>query len=118
MTIEKPAAVSGETNAAVLSERLRVAAILESPEGKRNVELATELALRTTLEPEAAKAILARAPSANPYLAAMALEGPIGLSAVTANLSTDPRAARLEEIKASAAAYNASRGFKPAKDEA
>ena len=42
----KLAAVSGDTNAAVLSERMRVSAILESVEGKKNPGMAQELALR------------------------------------------------------------------------
>ncbi len=109
----KPAAVSGDSNAAVLSERMRVSAILESPAGKRNVELATELALRTSLDAESAKAILAKTPIANPYEAAMAKEGPIGLSAATADFSpADPKEARLKEIKESMTAFNASRGYK------
>ena len=51
----KLAAVSGDLNAAVLSERLRVSAILESAEGKRNPAMAQELALRSPLDVETAR---------------------------------------------------------------
>jgi hypothetical protein len=102
-------AVSGDTNASVLSERMRISGILESPEGRRNPELASELALRTSLDIGQARGILAKAPAANPYLAAMQLQGPIdglGSSAATADFSSDPRAARLKEIEVSVAAFN------------
>jgi hypothetical protein len=108
-----PAAVSGDTNAAVLTERMRVAAIIESPEGKRNPGMATELALRTALDVESAKAILAQAPASNPYLAAMDREGPIGLSAATADFTNDPKAARMKELTESVASYNTTKGYKP-----
>ena len=108
----KLAAVSGDTNAAVLSERLRVSAILESAEGKRNPAMAQELALRSSLDAEAARRILAQAPSSNPYLDAMNRQGPINIGdGIGANVETfvnDPRAARLKEIDASMAAFNAS----------
>ncbi|MEW6395295.1 MAG: hypothetical protein AB1582_12160 [Pseudomonadota bacterium] len=111
MTIEPIAAVSGETNAAAFSERARISAILESPEGKRNPELAAELALRSPLDVENAKSILAKAPTANPYVAAMNEQGPIdGLGGTTATVDfqpEDPKAARLEEIKKNMAAFNA-----------
>jgi hypothetical protein len=117
MTKTTRAAVSGDTNAAILNERLRVGAILESPEGRRNPGMATELALRTALDAETAKGILAQAPAANPYLAAMDAQGPIGLlNATTADFTpADPKAERLKEIEGSIAAFNASRGFKTPK---
>lgn len=108
----KLAAVSGDTNAAVLSERLRVSAILESAEGKRNPAMAQELALRTALDAETARSILARAPAANPFTEAMSRLGPInigeGIGANVETFVTDPRAARLKEIDGSMAAFNAS----------
>src|ERR1700733_13436050 len=92
------AAVSGDTNAAVLSERLRVSAILESAEGKRNPAMAQELALRSSLDVDTARAILGKAPASNPYLAAMQTQGPINLGdGIGANVATfvnDPKAAR------------------------
>jgi hypothetical protein len=106
----KLAAVSGDTNAAVLSERLRVSAILESAEGRRNPSMAQELALRTALDAESARSILARAPAANPFTEAMSRQGPIGIGdGIGANVETfnsDPRTARLKEIEVSVAAYN------------
>lgn len=109
-----PAATSGRTNSAVLSERLRISAILESPEGRKNPGMAAEFALRTALDAETAKSLLALAPAANPYLAAMDREGPIGLSAATADFSpTDPKAERLKEITEGVAAFNAARGYPP-----
>jgi len=109
--------VSGETNAAVLNERMRVSAILESAEGKKNPELATELALRTSLDVDSARAILAKAPSANPYLAAMNREGPIGLSAATADFTNDPKAARMKELTESMASFNVEKSYTPKKSE-
>jgi hypothetical protein len=108
----KLTAVSGDVNSAVLSERLRVSAILESAEGKRNPAMANQLALRTTLDAETARSILAQAPSSNPYLDAMSRQGPInigdGIGATVETFNSDPRAARLKEIDGSMAAFNAS----------
>jgi hypothetical protein len=108
---KKLAAVSGDTNAAVLSERLRVSAILESAEGKRNPAMAQELALRTALDAETARSILARAPAANPFTEAMSRLGPInigdGIGTNVETFNSDPRAARMKEIEVSMAAFNA-----------
>lgn len=110
MTKTTKPAVSGDLNAAVLSERLRVSAILESAEGKRNPAMAQELALRSTLDVETARRILAQAPTSNPYLDAMSRFGPINLGdGIGANVETftnDPRAARLKEIEVSVRAFN------------
>jgi hypothetical protein len=107
----KLAAVSGDLNAAVLSERLRVSAILESAEGKRNPAMATELALRSSLDVDTARSILGKAPAANPYLEAMSRQGPINLGdGIGANVETfnsDPRAARMKEIEGSMKVFNA-----------
>jgi hypothetical protein len=111
MTTQLPAAVSGDINASVLSERMRVSQIIESPEGRKNPELAAELALRTPLDAEAARALLARAPASNPYLAAMNREGPVSIDAATADFTNDPKAARLKEISEGVKAFNASRGY-------
>lgn len=117
-TTTKPAAVTGDNNAAVLGERLRVSAILESAEGKRNPAMANELALRTPLDVETARSILAQAPSSNPYLDAMSRQGPInlgdGIGANVENFSSNPREARLKEIEVSMESFNADRrGDKP-----
>lgn len=105
-TTNQLAAVSGDTNSAVLSERVRVAAILESAEGKRNPAMATELALRTPLDAEQARAILATAPAANPYIAAMDRFGLADIESPSVDVSGDPKAARLAEIKENMAAFN------------
>lgn len=99
--------VPGRDNAAVLSERMRVSAIIESAEGRRNPAMATELALRTSLDVEQAKGLLAKAPAANPYTAAMDREGPVGLNAATADFSpADPKEARKRELAESMAVFN------------
>ncbi len=68
--------------------------------------MAQKLALYSVLDAETAKSILADAPAANPYLQAMDREGPIGLQATTIDVSNDPVAARREEIKQTARAFN------------
>jgi len=111
-TIKKPDPVSGEVNAAIAGERARISAIIESPEGKRNPELAAELALRSSLDPESAKGILGKSPAQNPYLQAMSLQGKVDIDATAVGMSDDPKAARLAEIAGSMKAFNASRGYK------
>lgn len=107
MDIEDIAPVSGEANAAAVSERARISAILESVEAKRNPEMAQEFALRTPLSADQAKALLAKAPAANPYLAAMAKEGPVGIEANAPNFTEgDAMEARKEEIRLNAIAFN------------
>jgi hypothetical protein len=107
--IKKAPAVTGEANAAIASERLRITAILDSPEGKRNPAMAQKLALGSALDAETARSILAEAPAANPYLAAMDREGPIGLGTASVDIVNDPKAARLKEIEGSMKAFNKSR---------
>lgn len=114
MNSEELAAVSGDANAAVLSERMRVTAIIESPEGKRNPAMANKLALYSSLDADTARSILAEAPAANPYLAAMDKEGPIGITAAAADLTSDAKTARMEEIKVNVAAHNAVKGYRKA----
>jgi len=108
-TARKPAAVPSDDNAAIAGERLRICAILESAEGKRNPAMAQKLALYSALDAETAKDILASAPAANPYLAAMEQQGPIGLNAAVADFSNDPKAARLKEIEEMGARMRAER---------
>jgi len=115
MITTEPFAVSGEENAAMFSDRARISAILESPEGKRNPTLANELALHTTLSAEMSKSILSKAPADNPYLAAMNSQGPIeglGGTAATADFQPqDPKAARLKEISENVAMLNRAKGY-------
>jgi hypothetical protein len=111
----KLAAVSGDTNAAVLNERLRVSAILESAEGKRNPAMAAELALRSSLDVDTARAILGKAPAANPYTEAANQQCPInlgdGIGATVETFNSDPKAARLKEIEGSMKHFNAVNGY-------
>lgn len=104
------AVVTGEENAAITSERLRITGILTSAEGRRNPGLALEMA-ESGLDVETAKRLLAKAPAANPYLQAMDREGPTGLSAASVEVSNDPKAARLKELEVSVAAFNAEKGW-------
>ena len=108
---KKVATVTGDENAAIASDRLRIAAILESPEGKRNPSMAQKLALYSVLDAETARSILAEAPPANPYLQALEREGPLGLGAAMVDISGDPKAARLKELSTVAEAFNAEKGW-------
>ena len=105
-TPKKQLAVRGDEAAAIASERLRIAAIIDSPEGKRNPGMANKLALYSSLDAETARTILAEAPPANPYIAAMEQEGPVGLNAPVADLGGDPKSARLAEIEKGMSAFN------------
>ena len=104
--VKKPAAVTGAANAAIAIERARIRDILESAEAKRNPAMAQKLALDAALDVETAKSILAEVPPANPFLAAMELHGPTGLRSATVDITNDPKAARLAEIRQSARAIN------------
>lgn len=111
----KPVVVTGEENAAITSERMRITGILTSAEGRRNPVLALEMA-ESGLDVETAKRLLAKAPAANPYLQAMDREGPTGIGTAAVEISSDPRAARLKELEVSVAAFNAEKGWtKPSK---
>lgn len=113
-TTETLAAVSGEENAAIFSDRARIRGILESPEGRRNPALANELALHTSLDVDTAKSILSKAPADNPYTAAMNVQGPIGGlggTAATATFDNDPKAARKQEIAESMTRFNLEKGY-------
>lgn len=113
----KLAEVAGDLNAAVLSERLRISAILESAEGLRNPAMAQKLALYSSLDAETAKGILSTAPASNPFTEAMNALGPINLGggATVETFNSNPKAARLKEIEGSMAAFNASNGYTPKK---
>jgi hypothetical protein len=108
---KKVVTVTGDENAAIAAERLRVASILESPEGKRNPAMAQKLALYSVLDAETARSILAEAPAANPYLQALEREGPLGLGSAAVDLSNDPKAARMKELSVGVAAFNAEKGW-------
>ena len=94
--------VSASANETLLGERLRIASIIESPEGILRPEVARKLALHSTMDSASAVELLRSVPVANPYLAAMQVEGPIGidsLSASTPNTPEGKKQKRIEEIR-------------------
>ncbi len=98
-----------------VNERLRILAIINSPEAKQRPKLAAHLATHTSLAPDIAATTLATAPrensAGNDYLAA-ALAGDIvvqGFDPHKAGGVVDPKEARKTELKAAAAAHNATR---------
>ena len=100
---------------AVLGERLRIMSILTSDEAAGRTDAAMELALRTSMTPEEAVSLLSRLPKASSgaaaFVAALEREA-IGLTAEhdqrPAALfgKADPKAGRLEEIKAAGRAVS------------
>jgi hypothetical protein len=108
--------VSGNENASIIAERTRVAAIVESPEGLARPSAARQLALRSSMDAEAAVEFLRTIPADNPYIAAMEKEGAVGISAAAPGASgsflSDPKASRLAEIKGSMAAFNETAGYR------
>ncbi|MEH2476197.1 hypothetical protein V1281_002633 [Nitrobacteraceae bacterium AZCC 2161] len=93
--------ISAAASEILLSERLRVSSILESPEGIARPKAALELALRTSLESQSAIDLLKSFPIDNPYLRALDLEGPVNLSSLGAapgGISDDKKAKRLAEL--------------------
>ena len=94
--------VSASANETLLGERLRIASIIESPEGILRPEVARKLALHSTMDSASAVELLRSVPVANPYLAAMNLEGPVGvdsLSGASPNNAADKKQKRIEEIR-------------------
>jgi hypothetical protein len=107
--------LSGAANEMILSERIRISAILESTEGVTRPRAARELALRSDMQAEQAVALLATMTPDNPFLSAMNAEGQVGIVAQSpgANGSalSDPKAARIAEIAGSIQHFNATRGY-------
>ena len=98
----KASPVSASTNETLLGERLRISAIIESPEGVLRPEVARKLALHSSLDATSAVELLRSVPIQNPYLAAMQVEGPIGidsLSGATPNSADNKKQKRIEEIR-------------------
>ncbi len=93
--------ISASASEILINERLRVSSILESPEGLARPKAALQLALRTTMDSEAAIDMLKTIPVSNPYIAAMDLEGAVNVNAMGANPSVagDKKSARIAEIK-------------------
>lgn len=103
MTTKKNVAAALEI-AARAEERARVSLILESPEAQGRQKLAQELALRTNVDPENARALLLASPKEDAFGEAL-LANVTGLSAATAGFSSghdDAKARRIEELKTAA----------------
>ncbi len=110
------AATKAEVAEIVAGERLRIMAILESPEGRSHPATARHFALNTGMTSEQANGALANLPIESPFLEAMEREGPVGVRQGSPGASGTPmpvsgREARLIEIKANMQAYNRSRGY-------
>ena len=100
---------------ALMEDRMRIASILRSPEGTARPKLAVRLACEMGRSLEEAREMLADFPAENPFLEAMSVHGPVGLSSFTPSDTigrpADPKAARLAELSKSVNAFNVSRGF-------
>ena len=94
--------VSASMNETLLNERMRLSSILESPEGVLRPEVARKLALHSSMDATSAIELMKNIPVASPYLAAMNLEGPIGidsLSGASPNSAADKKQKRIAEIR-------------------
>ncbi len=93
----------------ILGERLRIAAIIDSPEGMQRPSLAREISLRSPMDADAAIALLAKSPvEENPFVAAMNKEG-MGLHSLGASMSAKEK--RLAEIQEVGKAYSKAMGY-------
>lgn len=102
----------------MFAERVRISAILESPEGIAHPATARELALRSNMAPDQALALMGRLPRENPaadaFLDAMGREA-VGITpgiAASEAVHGDAKAARLEELKAAGRAVAEERGYR------
>jgi hypothetical protein len=110
----KPVVTKAPTAAMIISqERLRIMEILESPEGRKRPESARKLALNSNMSLEMCVDMLRGLPTESPFLDAMHSES-IGISSATAGAigaGSDPKQARLAEIKQAAHVYAQGRGY-------
>ncbi len=113
--ISKPAAVPGNVNVAIASERLRIKEILDSKEAAKRPALAKKLALETALDAASALSLLREAPAeGNPYAEAVECFAPIGLHPAvngTGLATSDPKARREAELTESMRAFNETKGY-------
>ena len=104
--------VSGAVNSSTVIERARIAAIVNSPEGKARPEAAIKLALHNDIGAQNAIELLRTFPAENPYLRAMDVHGPSGINATP---GTAPPAgskdARMAEIQTSMSRFNQVKGY-------
>ena len=122
MAMKKPVASAPaprmSENEIRMDERLRLASILESEEGKKHPKAALKFALHTNMSPAAANDIMSSMPAESPFLDAMAKEGEVnigtafGQSAVTG----DKKSARKAELAQVAEGYAVGRGYRKSKD--
>jgi hypothetical protein len=108
--------ITTETDASIrLDERLRIAAILESPEGLARPTQALHLAMKTNMDPVSANELLATMPEANPFEEAMSRNA-IGIAGgskenANGNRSESAKEKRLAEIAQVGKTFNATKGF-------
>ena len=102
-TLKIPTAkIAGTANDAILADRLRVSAILESKEGLARPRIAQQLALRSNMDADSALELLRSTPVDNPYVAAMDALGPVNIesfASVAPPTPEDKRAKRLTELR-------------------
>lgn len=105
MAIKPAAAKANSVENLLAAERLRVAAIVESDEGRKRPALAIELALRSPMSADAAVALLSKAAvesrrgsGAEAFARALSAEA-IGLTTLGAEPAQDAKETRLREIR-------------------
>ena len=94
--------IAGTANEALALDRLRVSAILESPEGIARPRLAQQLALRSNMDATSAIDVLRSTPVDNPYVAAMDALGPVNVESFSngpATSTDEKKKKRIAEIK-------------------
>jgi hypothetical protein len=104
------------TNNDIIADRARIAAIMESPEGKRSPRAALKLALYSGLSADMALDLLKDLPKeTSGFEAAMAAEGPIGLAGPQGGAAAlTGREARLAELAQTGKAHAVARGYRVA----
>jgi hypothetical protein len=98
---KSPVPISGTASSVLLGERLRIASIVESPEGLARPAAALQLALRSTMDVQSSIEMLRTIPVTNPYIAAMALEGAVNVNSVGGSSvgGDDAKTKRLAELR-------------------
>jgi hypothetical protein len=105
MALKPLAAKANSVENLLAAERLRIAAIVESDEGRKRPALAMELALRSPMSADAAIALLSKAAvesrkgsGADAFARALAAEA-IGVTTLGAEPVQDAKAKRIREIQ-------------------
>ncbi|QDM28398.1 hypothetical protein FNL56_21495 [Tardiphaga sp. vice304] len=101
-------------SAIVAVERARISSIVNSEVGKSRRDAALQLALNTDLTTDTVLDLLAKMPedASSKFLMAMEREA-VNFTGNTgaASMNSDPKAARLEELKGSMKAFNHAKGY-------